>query len=460
MERNLAVIFTLLAVVLTGLMTGYWLLGLEPALRDDAESRAHALAQAQARGIEWLLGRDLPAESLLTALETRLDAILLLKEDQGGQRLTHHIRLELAPDMTQLPEEARIMERGRADCAGCFVTEVPLYHPREYSLMGVATFFANTRSLETLLANVRSTLLWTGGAILLLIAAAWVGVSYLLRRLRESESNLSSLLDVAPFPILLLDKEGTQIQRANWAARRYLGLASDPAGRLSSPAWKTLIHKGIPTKNEDQLEVQIERDSDSPLWAMVSVTQVNFSGNVHPLVSLVDVSELKSIQQRLHQAANTDSLTKTYNRRYLFSRLEEEIDRADREGTLLSVILFDLDHFKTINDSFGHGVGDAVLKEAAAIMRRSIRGADLCGRYGGEEFLIILPSASKSVAVEIAERVRLSIREQIWPQPELKTSISGGVAEYSGTGLTQLLEIADKRLYRAKEAGRDRIIAS
>jgi hypothetical protein len=254
-ERNLALIFTLLAAVLSGVMTGYWLWVLEPALRDDAESRARALAQAQARGIEWLVGRDLPPEQLLDALETRLDAILLLKEDQGGQALTHHVRLELDPDVVDLPEAARVIERGEDACAHCFIIEVPLYHPRHYSLVGVATFAANTGSLEVLLTNVRSTFLWTGGAILLLIATAWIGVSWLLRRLRESESNLSSLLDVAPFPILLLERDSPQIRRTNHAARDYLRLAPDPGGRLTSAAWETLISNSLPTAGDEQSEV-------------------------------------------------------------------------------------------------------------------------------------------------------------------------------------------------------------
>jgi diguanylate cyclase (GGDEF)-like protein len=266
------------------------------------------------------------------------------------------------------------------------------------------------------------------------------------------------LLDVAPFPILLLETHAPRIQRANRAARRYLGLAAEAAGELSSAAWRSLVNVGIPDASEAQREVQIVTADGGTHWAMVSVTEVNFSGEAHPLLSLVDVSELKIIQQRLHQAANTDGLTNSYNRRYLFARLNEEVERADREQSKLSVILFDLDHFKSINDRFGHGVGDSVLTKTAEIMRRSIRGADICGRYGGEEFLVILPSASQEVALEIAERIRTLIKAEVWPFPGLAASISGGVAEYAGTGLTQLLEIADKRLYRAKQAGRDRIM--
>ncbi|MBK1620904.1 hypothetical protein CKO42_21245 [Lamprobacter modestohalophilus] len=458
-ERNLALIFALLGVLLEALIAGYWLLVLEPALRDDAESRAHALAQAQARGIEVLLVRDLPAEQLLNALETRLDAILLIKEDESGQALTNQIRLELDPDRVNLPLEAMSLRRGGTDCSGCFVTEVPLYHPQDYALIGVATFYANTRSLETLLADVRTNLLIAGGLILLFIVVAWGGVARLLRRLRESESNLSNLLEVVPFPILQLQADGSSIQRANQAAMQYLGLASDGSGRLDSLTWQAMLADGLLAAADLQREVQISTPQGDLRWAMVSVSQVLLSGVAHRLISLVDVSELKATQRRLHQAANTDALTKIYNRRYLFARLSESIERADREGSGLSVILFDLDHFKQINDSFGHAIGDQVLVRVAELMRQCVRESDICGRYGGEEFLVILPSAPVSVAFDIAERLRTKIEAEQWPRPELRVNISGGVAAYAGSTIDVLLETADRLLYQAKRAGRNQIIA-
>jgi diguanylate cyclase (GGDEF)-like protein len=432
---------------------------LEPALRNDAESRARALAQAEARGIEVLLVGDVTGEQLLNALETRLDTILLLKEDETGQVLTNHIRLELDPEMVALPTEAVALQRGRTDCSGCFVTEVPLYHPQNYLLMGVATFHANNGSLEMLLAGVRAKLLIAGGLVLLFIAVAWGGVARLLRRLRESEINLSNLLEVVPFPILQLVADGSGIQRANQAAIHYLGLAPDTQGQLDSRTWQTLLAAGLPTATATQSEMQITTQQGDLRWAMVSVNQVHLSGVAHRLISLVDVSELKATQQRLHQAANTDGLTKSYNRRYLFARLNEEIERADREHATLSVILFDLDHFKQINDSFGHAIGDLVLVRVAEIMRECVRGSDVCGRYGGEEFLVILPSATCSVAEEIAKRIGSRIRAERWPQTELRVTISGGVAEYAGSTIDELLEAADRRLYRAKRGGRNSIVA-
>lgn len=179
------------------------------------------------------------------------------------------------------------------------------------ALIGVATFYANTRSLESLLADVRTNLLIAGGLILLFIVVAWSGVARLLRRLRESESNLSNLLEVVLFPILQLQADGSGIQRANQAAMQYLGLASDGSGRLDSLTWQALLADGLLAAADPQREVQISTPQGDLRWAMVSVSQVLLSGVAHRLISLVDVSELKATQRRLHQAANTDALTKT-----------------------------------------------------------------------------------------------------------------------------------------------------
>lgn len=458
-ERNLALIFALLGVLLEALIAVYWLTILEPALRDDAESRARALAHAQARSIEAVLVLDQQDEPLLQALETRLDTILLLKEDQSGEPLTNHIRLELNPDRVALPLEAMSLARGRKDCSGCFVTEVPLYHPQDYALIGVATFHANNRSLALLLADVRIKLMGAGAFILVFIGLAWGGVARLLRRLRESETNLGNLLEVVPFPIVQLWADDSGIQRANQAAADYLGLLPDGNGRLDSLTWQALRAGGLPVAADMQQEVQISTPQGDLRWAMVSVNQVFLSGIAHRLISLVDVSDLKATQQRLHQAANTDALTKLYNRRYLFMRLTEAIERADREGSGFSVILFDLDHFKQINDVFGHAVGDLVLVRIAELTRQCVRESDICGRYGGEEFLIFLPSAPAAVALGIAERLRIKIGAERWAQPELRVTISGGVAEYAGSTVDVLLETADRRLYQAKRVGRDQIIA-
>jgi len=154
----------------------------------------------------------------------------------------------------------------------------------------------------------------------------------------------------------------------------------------------------------------------------------------------------------------TDGLTGMYNRTYALERFEQEVGAAKRYRKKLSVIMFDLDHFKRVNDFFGHQVGDTVLQRVSHIFRYTLRDSDLIGRYGGEEFLIVLPETDCTEAAMVAERIRLDIEDQTWSDTALHVTISGGVAEYSGGSSEQLLQRADSLMYQAKQLGRNRIV--
>jgi two-component system cell cycle response regulator len=171
------------------------------------------------------------------------------------------------------------------------------------------------------------------------------------------------------------------------------------------------------------------------------------------------------LAQRLHELSTLDGLTRQLNHRAIYDRLTEELERAQRYKLPLSVILCDFDHFKEVNDSYGHLTGDAVLREGAALLRRSLRGADLLGRYGGEEFLAVLPQIDLEAARLAAERLRqeLTGHSVILPVAggvgEVKITASFGVAARSElpgrvTG-DHLVSLADRRLYEAKAAGRN-----
>jgi diguanylate cyclase (GGDEF)-like protein len=162
------------------------------------------------------------------------------------------------------------------------------------------------------------------------------------------------------------------------------------------------------------------------------------------------------------ELALRDGLTGLYNRRYMEDVLNREIHRAERSGKPLSVVMIDIDHFKTFNDKYGHDAGDFVLSALARAVTNKIRPSDMACRYGGEELAIILPEASLECARERAEQMRLVIREtnlthlgQSLPAP----TASFGVAVYPANGATpaSLLKAADGALYRAKHEGRDRI---
>jgi diguanylate cyclase (GGDEF)-like protein len=162
------------------------------------------------------------------------------------------------------------------------------------------------------------------------------------------------------------------------------------------------------------------------------------------------------LYQETLQLAITDSLTGLYARRYALERLQEEVNRAARTAQPFSVLMIDLDGFKAINDRYGHLVGDRVLKETAGILKRGLRDADLLSRYGGDEFLALLPGTGKLQALEVAERIRMALEGNPLPKEleeiGLRVSASIGVATYPEDARTVegLISYADTALYQAK----------
>jgi diguanylate cyclase (GGDEF)-like protein len=167
---------------------------------------------------------------------------------------------------------------------------------------------------------------------------------------------------------------------------------------------------------------------------------------------------------RLHgmveRQALVDGLTGLANRRAAADALHGEAARAERLQTPLSVVLADLDGFKDVNDAYGHAVGDEVLRAFADVLRETLRESDVAGRWGGEEFLLLLPGADLGGAIQLAERVRLGLAARRIPSaPDLRVTASFGVAEYSGEyNSEQLVATADSALYEAKRAGKDRVV--
>jgi diguanylate cyclase (GGDEF)-like protein len=169
------------------------------------------------------------------------------------------------------------------------------------------------------------------------------------------------------------------------------------------------------------------------------------------------------LRETLRSQAIRDPLTGLFNRRYLEETMERELNRVKRQELPLGVIMMDLDHFKQYNDSFGHRAGDELLSALGTLLKTHIRGEDIACRYGGEEFLLILPGASMETAQERAESLRQEVKVMHQHYQGLKpTSLSLGVAVYPHHGNTgpQLIQSADVALYRAKRAGRDRVVTA
>jgi two-component system cell cycle response regulator len=159
----------------------------------------------------------------------------------------------------------------------------------------------------------------------------------------------------------------------------------------------------------------------------------------------------------LKKLTETDGLTGLFNRRFIFELMELLVRDSHAEENEFSVIMLDLDDFKKLNDTHGHVFGDRVLEVVARTIQGYARGSDIAGRYGGEEFLVILPGTGLEAAAKVAERIRQGVSELKFDIPGVKVTISGGVARFDGDTPTSLVERADKLLYKAKRGGKNRI---
>lgn len=179
--------------------------------------------------------------------------------------------------------------------------------------------------------------------------------------------------------------------------------------------------------------------------------------------SLVDEDEERSLR-RVYDAAVRDGLTGVFNRKHLEERLDAEIAYAIRHDSPLSVVIVDVDHFKRVNDTFGHLAGDEVLKTVAALLAQGLRAEDVLARYGGEEFVIIARGLDGPHALQLAERARVTVAQTpiLHADQSISVTASAGVASITCCGpapdKAQLLGLADARLYQAKQAGRNRVI--
>ncbi len=184
---------------------------------------------------------------------------------------------------------------------------------------------------------------------------------------------------------------------------------------------------------------------------LVSKTKAELEGLNHRLLNA---------QRKLRKQADTDSLTGLFNRRSFFRSIQREISRYERNERPFSLLLIDIDHFKKVNDTFGHSMGDVVLKRLAKILCKTAREQDIVARTGGEEFCILLPEAKKEEARVMAERIRQTVKANDMgaPKRELYITISVGAAEIlMNEEVDSIYNRADIALYRAKSGGRNRV---
>ncbi len=237
---------------------------------------------------------------------------------------------------------------------------------------------------------------------------------------------------------------------------------------------KTIVHNNlIPQTQEFQLYEETRSRVIIPLVSFgqslgLLILACGESGcfNPHDLAPLESVADIcaTAIQnayyvERVRQLAYRDGLTGIFNRRFFEMRMAEEIERAQRFGTGIALIMLDIDQFKSLNDEFGHLLGDEVLRQVSSLLHQQVRKIDVVCRYGGEEFAILLAQASAKDAFDVAHKLRASVESWQFPGVHRPVTISAGVAGYPDHGTTrdELMKASDAGLYAAKEAGRNRV---
>lgn len=238
-----------------------------------------------------------------------------------------------------------------------------------------------------------------------------------------------------------------------------LARCSGPGSEQARSACEGIMSVMVGRSALFQMDYACHTDSER-LWFSLKVTPMDARRD-RVLVSHENITRIKLAEEAVRILANTDALTGLANRRHFFEVAEEEVVRAGRYDTPLTVLMADLDHFKRFNDEYGHAGGDAVLRSFAIVLSSLLRESDRAGRIGGEEFAVLLPHTSLDGALAFAERLMECVAEN---PPELRGcpasyTLSIGIAELGGdcNDLTALLRTADEALYRAKNAGRNRV---
>ena len=295
-----------------------------------------------------------------------------------------------------------------------------------------------------------------------------------MRRLEEDEARLSQLLDVLVDGVVVIDQRG-HVEIINPAAERLLGYE---ANELLGRNIKIIVPEPHRSRHDDYLRRYLETGRRNILGGSLETTAVRKDGSEIPIYLSVtsftiagerrfagilhDISDQKNLEEELRRQANTDPLTGLLNRRCFTDHNRREMERNRRYGAALSLVLIDIDHFKKVNDTYGHGAGDDVIRGVAAACMAELRDTDFMGRIGGEEFAVLLPDSDLEAAGILAERLRARVAEVSFATGvgPVDVTVSVGVTEVDEAvdDVRSLTHRADVALYRAKEEGRNRVV--
>jgi len=303
-----------------------------------------------------------------------------------------------------------------------------------------------------------------------------MNTEHLYQLVNRSKQNTENVIKVAPLGICITDPSG-HFEMVNPAYCQFYGYREEELighhfTLVVPEAYRIQMHQlhddfiqGNETHElRQEWEVRCKNGETRTIIAEAARI-IGDDDQPRKVTFIVDITQRKRLEERLKQAnerlaymASHDELTGLINRRQGLKRLEEELERCERYGGELSITMFDLDDFKAINDTYGHGVGDIVLQEVTATVNAQLRSTDLQVRLGGEEFLIIMPEVNAQAAHTAVDRIRQCVAESPCTEHKLTVTLSAGIACYVEASSTRMLDRADKAMYQAKQAGRNRVV--
>jgi diguanylate cyclase (GGDEF)-like protein/PAS domain S-box-containing protein len=289
------------------------------------------------------------------------------------------------------------------------------------------------------------------------------------QELRESEEHFQMLVAAAPIPVLVVGLGDDIVRFSNERAANLFGTTVEdlvgrrmPALHASEEDRARFREQLEQERRVDALAVPVRTIGGGSFWSLLNARTLASTGESLVMITLTDLAEQKRVEDQLRAIATTDALTGTHTRRHFFDLAEVECGRSSRHERPISVALLDLDHFKRVNERFGHRVGDAALRLVADTVLDKLRRHDLLGRYGGEEFALLLPETSLEGATLVVDRIRQAVAglEFAHQQAVVPLTISAGVVfRKPDEPLEAALERADAALSVAKDQGRNRVHA-
>lgn len=321
----------------------------------------------------------------------------------------------------------------------------------------------------------------------------------ILKYLEMEKEFIALMMEISPVAIAVVDKTGA-ITYANKTSEVVLGIKPSETEKrqYNSPNWRTTTLEGQPFPDSDQPFVRVmttgkpvydirqcvqHPDGSVVVLSINGTPHLNEVGDIEWIVfSMQDITktihsqnelqqsrdqlmaknlEMESLIEKLEWSSITDPLTGLYNRRFMMQKLSEELERYKRYNHQFAIVMIDIDHFKKINDQYGHDCGDMVLKEVTGVIKQQLRTNDCLVRWGGEEFLLLLPETNLEGSALMAERIRQQVEKRYIPYEEnrIHVTITLGITLYS-TAMTidKAINLADKALYDGKKAGRNRVV--